>query len=458
MGKALFLYMVFLMLGIMPFVSGLNLEVEKIDKGSVVISELQNSAVFDLVINNKGEEDSVEIYSLAGITISPKYTFSLPSGKSTVEIKVLLNEEFKNRVGSYSFGYEIRGQNQGIFNDKLSIQVVPIKNIFELSPSEIKQDDNSVNIEIKNKVNANLDNVKTHFSSIFFDAEKTLDFKTFEKISVPIELDKSKNQKLIAGPYIFSADVFIENVSVKYENMIDYLENEKIISNKEITGFLIRETKIIKTNEGNVPVRATIEMRKDIISRLFTTFSAGPLEIERHGLVVDYMWQEDIKPGDSYSIGVTTNYTFIVILVVLVVLIAFLMRTYSLTSLRVHKSVSFVKTKGGEFALKIRLRVKARKAVKGIQIIDRMPAMSTLYDKIGKRPDKIDAATRRLFWNIGYLNKGEERVFSYIIYSKLRAVGRFELPAAMAIFDKDGKRQEVSSNRAYFVSETTTEE
>ena len=47
------------------------LEVKKIDKGSIVISELGHPAVFELDINNPKEEDSIEIYSLAGISIAP---------------------------------------------------------------------------------------------------------------------------------------------------------------------------------------------------------------------------------------------------------------------------------------------------------------------------------------------------------------------------------------------------
>ena len=69
-------------------------------------------------------------------------------------------------------------------------------------------------------------------------------------------------------------------------------------------------------------------------------------------------------------------------------------------------------------------------------------------------PDKIDPATKRLFWNLDRLNAGEERIYSYIIFSKVRVVGRFELPAATAVYLREGKTENVLSNRAFFVSET----
>ena len=91
-----------------------------------------------------------------------------------------------------------------------------------------------------------------------------------------------------------------------------------------------------------------------------------------------------------------------------------------------------------------------------IQIIDKLPEMTKLYEKFGKMPNRIDHSTRRLFWDIPRLNKGEERVFSYILYSGLNIVGRFELPAATAVFERDGKTEEVYSNRAFFAVDTAT--
>ena len=36
----------------------------------------------------------------------------------------------------------------------------------------------------------------------------------------------------------------------------------------------------------------------------------------------------------------------------------------------------------------------------------------------------------------------------------MNPMGRFELPAATAIYEKDGKMHEILSNRAFFASET----
>ena len=45
------------------------------------------------------------------------------------------------------------------------------------------------------------------------------------------------------------------------------------------------------------------------------------------------------------------------------------------------------------------------------------------------------------------------RVFTYIIYSKIGVVGKFELPEAKVIYEKGGKVKETTSNKSFYVNE-----
>lgn len=128
---------------------------------------------------------------------------------------------------------------------------------------------------------------------------------------------------------------------------------------------------------------------------------------------------------------------------------------YSITPLALNKKITFVRTKKGEFALKVSLHLKARKHLENIQIIDKIPGIAKLFSGFGRKPDKVDPKTKRLFWDIQKLSRGEKRVFSYIIYSKMNIIGRFELPAAMAHYQHDNKVKKVTSNKAYFAAEKT---
>ena len=122
----------------------------------------------------------------------------------------------------------------------------------------------------------------------------------------------------------------------------------------------------------------------------------------------------------------------------------------------IKKSVSVIKTKGGDFALKIHLNLRARHDVENVSLVDRIPAIVKLYNKFGTvSPSRIDAHKRQIQWVVGDLDAGEERVFDYIVYSKVGVLGKFSLPKAKAIFEKDGGIHETTSNSVFFLSSQT---
>ncbi|MEK6850394.1 MAG: hypothetical protein AABX85_02370, partial [Nanoarchaeota archaeon] len=311
-----------------------------------------------------------------------------------------------------------------------------------------------INLVVTNTQNTDLENANIHFTSSFFDEQKSVSLKPFESVNLSLNIDKEKIKSLVYGSYVFNSEISLGNSSAEVESTLNYASKEESSVSKTGKGFIIRKTTYTRTNTGNTALSGKIEITKDVLSRLFTTNSAAPLQVERQSFSAKYIWEKSLQPGESYSIISTTNYTFPFILILLIVVVALLVKLYVKTNLVVDKRVSYVKTKGGEFALKVKLHVKAKKYIENVQLIDRLPGMTRLYEKFGVMPDKIDAATKRLFWNVERLNAGEERVYSYIIYSKVRVVGRFELPAATATYLREGKTEQVFSNRTFFVAET----
>ena len=445
--------MLFLAILLIPLaLADFNLDIQKVDKGSVVISELNNPAVFDFVIDNLGDPDNFEIYSPVGVSMAPKGTFDLPKGISTIEVSAYPNAEIRKRPGFFIFEYELRGQDTGILKDKLQIKIVELKEVVEIRVENVRLGDKTANVYIINKENTNLNDLRITGKSVFFDFDKKVSIGPYQNVS--FEVDLKDLEKVVAGPYVLSSDVVLSNIKVEIDGVINYLEKEGLSVKTDTTGLIVRITKTEKKNEGNVPVSAKIEMRKNIVSRLFTSLSSEPSSSVRNGFFVNYVWDKNANPGETFSVSMITNYTLPFIFVILVVVVAFLAKVYSQTNLVLTKRVNFVKTKGGEFALKVRLHVKARKHVDKVQLIDRLPGMTKLYEEYGIKPDRIEESTRRLFWNIDRMSAGEERVFSYVIYSKLNVIGRFELPAATGIYEFNGKTFEVWSNRAFFASET----
>ncbi len=444
-----------LALAALSFFASAELQVLKIDKTPVVIAELSNPAVFEFQITNTGEADIFEIYSLLSVSMSPKGTFELVQGNNTIEVMAYPSKDIRESTeGFFIFDYQLKGAKTGIFTDSLKIKIVPLKSVLKIEPRSLQQNAAEAKISVRNLENTRLENLKIHFNSVFFDSDSVVTLGPYEERDVTLEVDRNKLKAVLAGPYVVTADAEYGSAKTRFNGVINYLEKEGTSIDIEREGFIVRKTTITKTNEGNTETTAKIEVTKDIISRLVTVYSVEPTRTERRLFFVDYTWDKDLKPTESLAVSMTTNYTFPFILAILVVFIALLAKIYSQTALTVTKRVSFVKTKGGEFALKVRLHVKAKNHVDKIQLIDSLPGVTKLYEKFGSKPDKIDAGMRRLFWNIGSLSGGEERVFSYIIYSKMSVTGRFELPAATAVFQKDGKNMEVWSNRTFFVAET----
>lgn len=439
-------------------IASASIKVDKIDKGSVVIAELDNPAVFDFIINNPNGEDSAEIYSFLGVSFSPKGTFALSSGENLIEVKAYPNKEVRKNSGTFKFQYEINTQNQGIYKDSLSIKIVPLKDSISVSALPLHIEDKASTLEIRNTQNTHLENIKLQFSSVFFNSETNLTLVPFESVNISIPIDSAKIQTLVAGNYIFKTKILYSTAETNLENTIKYLESENLVLSTDSKGLIVRKKSLTKKNEGNVPLTAELEINKDIISRLFTTYSLQPDTIERKGLLVKYKWSRSLSPSESFSISLTTNYTLPFILLLLIITIGVFVKLYTRTAVILSKRVFFVRTKGGEFALKVRIHVRAKKKIENIQIIDKLPGATQIYEKFGVKPDHIDSSTRRLFWNIVQLNAGEERVYSYIIYSKVRVFGRFELPQASASFERNNKKEHAFSNRAYFVSETTSSE
>ncbi|MFC1682444.1 hypothetical protein ACFL0X_02415, partial [Nanoarchaeota archaeon] len=292
------------------------------------------------------------------------------------------------------------------------------------------------------------------FNSVFFDLEESLSLGAYEKKSFSVQLDKEEFRELVAGFYTLNVEVNVGDEVAKLEGMIKFVEKDDLETVTKDYGFFINTKIVEKKNEGNVIVDSEVVIKKNIVSRLFTTMSPEPDIVNREGFDIVYVWNEELRPGESLEVVVKTNWLFPLLFVIFVVVVVVLVKQFSKTHLVLKKKVSFVKAKGGEFALKVSIIVSAKKFVERISIVDRIPSLVKVHERfLGSEPGKIDEKNKRIRWEFDKLEKGESRVLSYLIYSKVGVLGKFALPAATAIFEKEGKIYETTSNRAFFISE-----
>jgi len=434
-----------------------NLNVKKTEQDIVIIVERDAPARYNLqIINNNNVTDKFEIYSLVGVSIAPKNLFTIGQDKNiSLDIKINPHEETKKDIrGFYTFEYQIKGQNTGFFKDNLKIKIVELKDALKIEPISITPNASTAEIKITNLEKTEIKNISIKADSVFYNLEKTISLKPLEETTISVPIDLSSLSSLSAGSYDVDVTLELGGIESKLKEKVNYLEKGGVSVSQDAEGFIIRTETSTKTNEGNIPVAVEIMQTRDIFTRLFTTNSPTPTSAVRDGFFVEYLWQDEIAPSESLVVKSTTNYTFPFILIILIIIITLAVKMYIETKLVLRKRVSYVRTKGGEFALKVTLNLKAKKDLKDIEITDRIPSVMKLFDKFAIKPSEIDSKSRKLVWKLSHLNSGEDRVFTYIIYSKIKVVGNFKLPLARANYQVGDKKMTVNSNRTSFISET----
>jgi len=179
-----------------------NLEIQKIDRGSVIVSELNNPAIFEFVINNKGPLEQFQIYSLISVSFWPIGKFELTPGKNNIEIRVFPKENLRENLGLFQFEYQIKGESSGIFKDKLILKILKLEEVLELETEPIKPGDDSATITIINKENTLIEDTPVLFESQFFSSDSEFSIEPFGEttITVPLNKNEKKNFRRILHP------------------------------------------------------------------------------------------------------------------------------------------------------------------------------------------------------------------------------------------------------------------
>lgn len=437
-------------------ISAINLEVASKSVSNTAIIDLDEPAIFDLTIKNLGEGDTFEIYSLVGIDITPKEPIRIESGETKiVRVRLMPEESLKvKRDTPFTFEYKISDSKNEIQKETLSINILDLGSVFSITPEIIHPNTEKILITIKNKAAFDFPSINLKLTSIFFEHEEAFSLGPNEKKEILVSINKEKLKTIDAGTYLMDSKITVREKIANIQSEIKFLEQEGVDVSEINEGFIIQKTEIVGKNTGNTKKTITLNAEKNIISYLFTTTNIPPSTTKTAGFKKIYIWERELTPNEELKIELKTNWFFPFIILIMIIAGIVLIKKSIYPNLELTKRVSYVKTKGGEFALKITLKLRAKNYVERINIIDKLPSLVELYKRFGLiHPDKIDLDNKRLEWNIESLNKGESRIFTYIIYSKIGVVGRFELPEARASYEKEGQINEVYSNRSYYINE-----
>ena len=418
-----------------------------------MIAGTNSPTIIDLEITNYDVKDTFMIYNLLGFIMTPEEIVIGTGETKNVQLRIYPREDLETR-GYYSFNYFIRATDDSESTEKITFKIIDLKDAFEMGTDEINLDSNQLYIYIHNKENYNFNNIKAKFSSAFFDFEKEFSLEPNQRKDFIVELNQEDFNKLTAGYYTITSVLDTDEGKTTIETTTKFAEKDLLTTTIKDSGFIINTKIIEKINRGNVIAESQEVIKKNVVSRLFTSFSPEPDIIERDGLIVSYTWDKEIKPGETLQLIVKTNWLFPILVIFFIVSIVILVKQYTKTNLVLKKRVSFVRAKGQEFALKISILVHAKKYLERVNIVDRLPGLVKLYEKFGiEKPTRINLENKKLEWQFQKLEQGETRMLSYIIYSKVGILGKFALPKATAVYEKAGKILESISNKTFFIAE-----
>ena len=453
MKKAIILFMGMVIL-VLPAILALNVNVQSGSQNLVLVKELNNPVSFNVSITNNGPSDNFNVYNLIGFSMTPSNKFYISSGDTkTINVTITPLSELSYN-GYYSFNYFVQNSEGDRSSESVTFTIVQLKDMFTVGSSDINPQSDSATVYIRNNYNYNFKDLDASFKSPFFSFEKKISLGPHEEKTFTVPLNRNDFKNLLAGFYTISAQVNVDGKTANIEGNMGFSQKSIVNVSEHGSGFIIYKKTIEKTNTGNVVADSQTVVRKNIISRLFTTFSPEPDVTERQGLNIYYTWTDKIQPGDTFKITVSTNWLLPFFAVLLVVAIVILVKQFSKTDLTMSKKVSFLRAKGGEFAVKVTIAVNAKRFVEKLTITDRLPPLVKLYEKFGtERPSRVDEKNKKIEWYFDNLESGETRVLNYVIYSKVGVLGRFALPTATAIYERNGKISEAESNRAFLVAE-----
>lgn len=408
----------------------------------------------DVVVSLSELEDGYyNVYTLSDVLIEPSDFYYLTDEEVLLNYTFTPYDRIKTR-GDYLFNYYIN--HKDVEQKKIlgKIRIFDFEDVINIESNFVDFENPVVKVYIENKENYNFKNLKMKCNSILSNFESDFNLSSYEIKEIELNVSENLIKTTKAGVYAIDCSFDSEAGLKEVQGKLYLSEKEGIVTQDEISGFLIRTRNINKINSGNTVEDIKIIEEKNWFSGLFTSFNNEPNKIDKNGSLFVYEWSFRLNPGDVYNIKIKTNYFYPLIFLCLIIFVYFMIRKYLEKKIDIKKTVRPVKTKNGEFALRVNLNIKARKDIQKGVLIDRVPLNVKIYNNFkSNAPDFVDVEKRILKWNIGDLNSGEERVFSYIVYSRVGFVGKFSLPSARISFDFNETACVEESKKVFFLTE-----
>lgn len=423
-----------------------------------------DDAIFDITVKNDQNKKDTITYIIYDDWDWEKLYLDMPAHASkTFQLKIIPPENIM--PGEYSLNFRVYSQSNPNVDTYhlLIVDIVDYSKLLDIdletSPRGLDpRKESLVKLKVSNNKKINLENVEIDLKSEVFSRGFSMNLLSLEVKSE--EFTVSANPELAEGDYELDVLAKINNNilinrtdTVKVAYYSDVQESKKSES-----GFLISRINLERTNNGNSLSEELYSIRLSYLERTFTSFQPEPTKVDKINNYYYYTWQFNLEPGKTYNINIETN--FRTPLIALIVIILLIIISYNLISSQVtlKKKVLTIKAGEGISEMKVLLILNNKGSkVRHVRVIDYLPSMVKApveYTTI--KPSKIkksDTKGLMLIWDIPELIKGEERIISYRIKSKVHVIGKLLIPRAVCRYrKKSGKAAIARSNRIMLLS------
>ncbi len=463
MRKKLFFY--FLAILFIPFlILATTVQAEKIMElkketiyDVVTFEDIEIPAQYSLTVRNPNTYDDIfKIYTLLEADLKPEVSFQIEAGQEkTITVTLMplepLKERCKNRV--CKIHYYFKAEKTGVIEDSFTIKIMSLEKIIRAKlPETISRDDSVLIFELNNWENINFGEIIFNFESDFGAVTENLTLTPDSSYTIEVDLDQLKLKISEAGNYEVKLKFLIKGKEYIITKTLKLEEFSSIVTTESTKFSFFGFTKLItKKNEGNVPKFIQVDVAKSRFEQAFTSTNIEPTSKEASGLVVIMKWQRELEPGETMNLEIHTDYTIPLIIVILIIIASLTIWLIKRPRVLIKKKAYRIKTKGGEFAIKIILFIKnVGSEIKNVKCNDTLPGMTKIYERFGAvKPDKIEK--NRIMWNFGDLHPGEERIVSYIIYSRVIPVGTIIFPRATVSYTNIKDRRNIHYSNTLIV-------
>lgn len=442
-----------------------------------VIYSIQNGeqALFKVSVeNNKDVSDTFRFYSsdiLWNVQSDPLYYYFggidlLPREEKTID--VLVSPISTAPPGTYRIDLTFTSKNTGEkINLPLSVYMkssVPlirdyfaaVANIVDMPAVIDPRQPVQITVNLENRNPKNISVLEIQLGSKLFKDSPIISLGPLEekKVSITQYVDPlTPPQEDILYVTLVADNITLTPILQERYKVSSY--SKIVAQSKQVTkGFLKSSNTTSYTNDGNIDATTVISVSSNVFSRLFTRTEPKSFTINRNRK--NYMaWELKLAPQESKEITTTTNYVPIFILVIIIILFALLYRLFR-SPVTVKKNAAVLSfNEGGISEVKVVMHIinRSNDEFERVAIVDRLPYITDVEKDIEVgmlAPTKVyhSGHGTMIRWDLETLEKGEERMLSYRVHSKLSILGGFVLPcASITFYNKSGAKFVTHSRR-----------